>query len=50
MLSQEYGEALLQQGLPNRIDQYPIGTGPFKFENYRKDHYIRYQRHQTYWG
>ncbi|MBQ4830338.1 ABC transporter substrate-binding protein [Alteromonas sp. MMG017] len=50
MLSQEYGEALLQQGLPNRMDQYPIGTGPFKFENYRKDHYIRYQRHQTYWG
>ncbi len=50
MLSQEYGEALLEQGLPNRIDQYPIGTGPFKFENYRKDHYIRYQRHQTYWG
>jgi len=50
LLSREYGESLLQQGLPNRIDQYPIGTGPFKFENYRKDHYIRYQRHQTYWG
>ncbi|MDO6567203.1 ABC transporter substrate-binding protein [Alteromonas sp. 1_MG-2023] len=50
LLSQEYGDILLQQGLPNRIDQFPIGTGPFKFENYRKDHYIRYQRHPAYWG
>ena len=49
ILSQEYGELLLQQGMPNRIDQYPIGTGPFKFENYRKDHYIRYQRNEAYW-
>lgn len=49
LLSQEYGELLLDKGLPNQIDLYPIGTGPFKFEDYRKDHYIRYQRHDRYW-
>jgi len=49
ILSQEYGEQLLQQGLPQHIDQYPIGTGPFKFESYRKDHYIRYRIHEAYW-
>ena len=49
ILSQEYGDLLLQQGMPRRIDQYPIGTGPFKFQSYRKDHYIRYQRNEAYW-
>jgi cationic peptide transport system substrate-binding protein len=49
ILSAEYGNQLKQQGFPNRIDQYPIGTGPFKFESYRKDHFIRYARNSDYW-
>lgn len=49
MLSAEYGAMLQQQGFANRIDQYPIGTGPFKFKSYRKDHYIRYARNTDYW-
>ena len=49
ILSEEYSEMLRDKGVPNRIDQFPIGTGPFKFENYRKDHFIRYTRHDDYW-
>ncbi len=49
ILSEEYAKYLMHQGTPERIDHYPIGTGPFKFQSYRKDHYIRYQRHENYW-
>jgi cationic peptide transport system substrate-binding protein len=48
MLSQEYAESLLLQGTPSRIDYFPIGTGPFKFVNYKQNHYIRYVRHNNY--
>ncbi|AXT37625.1 ABC transporter substrate-binding protein [Alteromonas sp. BL110] len=49
ILSQEYAEKLAQAGTPSKIDQLPIGTGPFKFESYRKDHFIKYLRHDNYW-
>ncbi|WP_018984557.1 ABC transporter substrate-binding protein SapA [Salinimonas chungwhensis] len=49
MLSKEYADHLMAQGDPERIDHYPIGTGPYKFESYRKDHYIRYRAHDAYW-
>ncbi|WKE64129.1 ABC transporter substrate-binding protein [Gallaecimonas kandeliae] len=49
ILSAEYGKQLLAQGLPGRIDTQPIGTGPFVFESYRKDSYIRYHAHPHYW-
>lgn len=48
ILSQEYAEFLLLQGTPSRIDYFPIGTGPFKFVNYKQNHYIRYIRHDDY--
>ena len=35
--------------MPSKIDQLPIGTGPFKFVSYRKDHFIKYTRHNQYW-
>lgn len=50
ILSAEYADFLLSRGTPERIDYYPIGTGPFKFESYRKDHYIRFLRNEHYWG
>ncbi len=49
ILSEEYAKNLMQQGTPERIDHYPIGTGPFKFQSYRKDHFIRYKRHENFW-
>ncbi|OFC68887.1 ABC transporter substrate-binding protein [Alteromonas confluentis] len=50
ILSAEYADHLLSRGTPERIDYFPIGTGPFKFESYRKDHYIRFLRNENYWG
>lgn len=50
ILSAEYADFLLSRGTPERIDYYPVGTGPFKFESYRKDHYIRFLRNERYWG
>ena len=49
ILSEEYATELAQAGTPSKIDQLPIGTGPFKFESYRKDHFIKYLRHDDYW-
>ena len=49
ILSEEYAQYLLNRGVPERIDHFPLGTGPFKFDSYRKDHHIRYQRNDEYW-
>jgi cationic peptide transport system substrate-binding protein len=50
ILSEEYGAQLLTQGTPSLIDTRPIGTGPYKFVDYRKDSFIRYQKHESYWA
>ncbi|GAB2995101.1 ABC transporter substrate-binding protein [Psychrosphaera aestuarii] len=49
ILSAEYGEQLIESGQKELIDQKPIGTGPFKFKDYKRDHYIRYLKHHDYW-
>ena len=49
ILSEEYAAQLAEDGTPSKIDQLPIGTGPFKFVSYRKDHFIKYTRHNQYW-
>ncbi|MDX9732252.1 MAG: ABC transporter substrate-binding protein, partial [Bdellovibrionales bacterium] len=48
ILSAEYGDALLKSKTPERIDQQPIGTGPFQFVRYEKDSQIRYEAHPKY--
>lgn len=50
MHSAEYAQQLLTHGEPERIDQYPIGTGPFLFRHFRKDVAVNYGRHDAYWG
>ncbi|RDV25116.1 ABC transporter substrate-binding protein [Alteromonas aestuariivivens] len=50
ILSAEYAAQMMVAGTPERVDYFPVGTGPFKFESYRKDHFIRYQRHDEFWG
>ncbi|OJF67417.1 ABC transporter substrate-binding protein [Alteromonas sp. V450] len=49
ILSEEYGAELLRDGRPSSIDELPVGTGPFKFDSFRKDHFIKYLRHENYW-
>ncbi|MBI1208420.1 MAG: ABC transporter substrate-binding protein [Azospirillum sp.] len=48
--SAEYGAVLLKAGTPEKIDQEPIGTGPFEFVRYQKDAQIRYKAFPEYWG
>ncbi|WP_440905598.1 ABC transporter substrate-binding protein [Catenovulum sp. SX2] len=49
ILSAEYAAKLDLQDANNLLDNYPIGTGPFYFEDFVKDEYIRYKAHPDYW-
>ena len=48
--SKEYAIAMLKAGTPEKIDQEPIGTGPFTLVQYQKDAVIRYKAFPEYWG
>jgi cationic peptide transport system substrate-binding protein len=50
IMSEEYADMLEQSGHKEQIDSQPIGTGPFKFANFRQDSFIRYKKHEKYWG
>ncbi|MDC0434742.1 ABC transporter substrate-binding protein [bacterium] len=50
IVSKEYADALLEAGTPEKLNQEPIGTGPFKFVGYQKDAVIRYQANEDYWA
>jgi cationic peptide transport system substrate-binding protein len=50
ILSKEYAEQLLEENAPEQIDRKPIGTGPFVFSEYKRDHFIRYKKHEKYWN
>lgn len=49
ILSAEYAAAMLEAGTPERLDQEPIGTGPFMLAQYQRDALIRYVAHRNYW-
>ena len=49
ILSAEYDHRMMQQGTPERFDASPIGTGPFRFADFRRDVTIRYQAFDGYW-
>src|SRR5205823_5018462 len=46
--SKEYMDAMLKAGTPEKVDQEPIGTGPFEFVSYQKDAVIRYKANPSY--
>lgn len=48
--SKEYADAMLKAGTPEKIDQDPIGTGPFYLVQYQKDAIVRYKAFPEYWG
>jgi len=47
--SKEYAIAMLKAGTPEKIDQEPIGTGPFTLVQYQKDAVIRFKAFPQYW-
>ncbi len=48
--SKEYAIAMLKAGSPEKIDQEPIGTGPFYLVQYQKDSIVRYKAFAPYWA
>ena len=48
--SKEYAIAMLKAGSPEKIDQEPIGTGPFQLVQYQKDAIIRFKAFSQYWA
>jgi len=47
--SKEYAIAMLKAGTPEKIDQEPLGTGPYQLVQYQKDALIRYKAFDKYW-
>ncbi|RDX38461.1 ABC transporter substrate-binding protein [Kangiella sp. HD9-110m-PIT-SAG07] len=50
ILSAEYAKQLNRLRHPEWIDNKPVGTGPFRFERYEPDAYIRYKRFDDYFS
>lgn len=48
--SKEYAIAMLKAGTPEKIDQDPLGTGPFQVVQYQKDSIIRFKANAQYWA
>ncbi|MGQ3047929.1 MAG: ABC transporter substrate-binding protein [Niveispirillum sp.] len=48
--SADYADFLMKKGTPERYDQDPVGTGPFRFVVYQKDAQVRYRRFDDHWG
>lgn len=42
ILSKEYSEKLIKENSKDKIDNFPVGTGPFVFKSYLKDNIIKY--------
>ena len=48
--SKEYADAMLKAGTPEKIDQEPVGTGPYMLVQYQKDAIIRYKAFPQYYA
>ena len=48
ILSKEYADSLMSSGKSERIDHYPVGTGPYIFKKYKKDTIIRYNPNKSH--
>jgi len=47
--SKEYADQLLKAGAAAELDTKPVGTGPFQFESFKKDEFIKYRAFKGYW-
>ncbi|GHC80015.1 ABC transporter substrate-binding protein [Limoniibacter endophyticus] len=50
IMSKEYADKLEADGVKEKLNQQPLGTGPFAFVAYQQDAVIRYKAHPDYWG
>lgn len=50
ILSKEYADKLAADGTREKLNQQPVGTGPFRFVDYQQDAVIRFQANPDYWG
>ncbi|GLR70664.1 ABC transporter substrate-binding protein [Agaribacter marinus] len=48
ILSAEYANLLMKDGRPSWLDKFPIGTGPYKFVNYRQNQFIRFIQNEEH--
>ncbi len=49
VMSAEYAAELAKKDRQELIDRQPVGTGPYKLDEYRAGQYIRLQRHEKFW-
>lgn len=50
ILSQEYADALLEAGERERLNQAPVGTGPFRLAEHDADMAVRLAANPDYWN
>ncbi|WP_312795225.1 ABC transporter substrate-binding protein [Tianweitania sp.] len=50
IMSKEYADKLEAAGTKEKLNQQPLGTGPFQFVAYQQDAAIRYKANPDYWG
>ncbi|WP_039056042.1 ABC transporter substrate-binding protein SapA [Enterobacter sp. Bisph1] len=49
IMSAEYASQLEKSDRQEQLDRQPVGTGPYKLDEYRAGQYIRLQRHEKFW-
>jgi ABC-type transport system substrate-binding protein len=42
--------SIVPDSIPPDFGQHPVGTGPWKFVEWRHDDYLKFTRNTTYWG
>ena len=50
VMSAEYAATLLEAGTPEKLDEEPIGTGPFVFAGFQREVALRFRAFPDYWG
>jgi dipeptide transport system substrate-binding protein len=50
IMSKEYADSLDAAGNRERLNQQPLGTGPFQFVAYQQDAAIRFRANPEYWN
>lgn len=50
IVSKTYADELLAKGKAENLSRFPVGTGPFVFEQWIKDDKIIYKANKDYWG
>jgi dipeptide transport system substrate-binding protein len=50
MQSAEYAAAMWKAGTPERVDQQPVGTGPFQLQGFEKDRQVVFTAFEDHWA